>query len=147
MTDDSIQLAIPRQTVRRIALAVILAALIAVIAFLAVSLAQERSSVGGFVNDDRFQAVFLEDGRVFFGKLVSSKGDYYEMRDAYYVQQVPGKKEKDQPTQEAVARTADLHGPDGRMLIPKDAVLFIENLRRDSQLAETIDRLRKAGRE
>jgi hypothetical protein len=108
--------------------------------FLTLFLINPGDPFGGVVDDDRIQSVFLQDGRVFFGSLEEASDDYYLLRNAYFVQQTPGEKKDDPPTQEVRARVSEVHGPEDRMLIAKDDVVIIENLSNDSELAKTIDR-------
>lgn len=142
-----LELKITGGTIRRVLLGVLGAAVLAGLVFLGLFLFGKDKPLEAFVDERGYQAVFLSDGRAYIGRLTSSSGDYYVLRDVFYLQQAPEAAEKnDQATQQVLPRTGDVHGPTGRMLIPKDEVLLIENLRRDAELSRTIDRLRAEAR-
>ena len=57
----------------------------------------------GFVNGNSgaFQAVFLTNGQVYFGKLANAKSQYPVLREVYYLQVTQPLQPKDQNTQTA----------------------------------------------
>lgn len=83
-----------------------------------------------------YQAVFLVTDQVYFGKL-RIDGDRYLLSDVYYVSQ-PGGGAQGQ----LVKRGTELHAPRDPMIIPARSVLFIENMREDSDVAVAIRQLR-----
>lgn len=95
-----------------------------------------------------YQAVFLTNGQVYFGKLANTRGDFLDFEQIYYLQ-TPGNNNSsnDAETVREVEEAADirliklgneLHGPTDRMLINKDQVLFWENMKHDSKVSEAI---------
>lgn len=90
------------------------------------------------IDRDAYQAVFLAGGQVFFGKLQEQGDRYFVLRDVFYLS-VP-----DQAgTQgQLIKRGNELHGPEDLMIIPVDQVLFIENMRDDSEVANVIRRFK-----
>ena len=94
----------------------------------------------------KWQAVFLTNNQVYFGHLKNYNRGYAELRDVYYLQitqalqpQAPG-----QPPQlNLVKLGGELHGPEDRMFIPKDQVLFFEDMKADSQVVQAIESTRK----
>ncbi|HUT22409.1 MAG TPA: hypothetical protein VMX18_03325 [Candidatus Bipolaricaulota bacterium] len=96
----------------------------------------------GFNKSD-YQAVFLTNGQVYFGKLTNKNASYVLLKDIYYLQL----KEPLQEQQAGSETTPDLsliklgnelHGPMDRMEINKDHVLFIEDLQDDSKVVTAI---------
>jgi hypothetical protein len=83
-----------------------------------------------------YQAVFLVTDQVYFGKL-RIDGDRYLLSDVYYVSQ-PGGGAQGQ----LVKRGTELHAPRDPMIIPAHSVLFVENMREDSEVAVAIRQLR-----
>lgn len=81
----------------------------------------------------RYQAVFLTGGQVFFGKTQEVTGEYLALSDVFYLS--PGS--DTQPSQ-LVKRGQELHGPSEPMVIPARSILFIENLRNDSDIVTAI---------
>lgn len=106
----------------------------------------------------QYRAVFLTSGQVYFGKFVPSIfSDYETLTDIYYLQvnkplQAAGPQQplpSQQPQQivpqpepsQAVIVTKlgkELHGPQDRMYISSEQILFWEDLREDSDVVSTI---------
>ena len=76
----------------------------------------------------RYQAVFLTNGQTYFGRYYDRIGAYAKIEDVYYLQQVKGSDPDAAPDTRIVRRGRELHEPASRMLIPKSAILFIEDL-------------------
>lgn len=99
------------------------------------------------INKDAYQAVFLTNGQVYFGKLTSTAGKYASMENIYYLQV----EQAVQPSTENPASGADadnnvqliklgneLHGPEDKMQISSEQILFWENLKDDSKISKAI---------
>lgn len=86
----------------------------------------------------RYQAVFLTNGQTYFGHLVDRIGPYVKVEDAYYIQQgPPGDDQAQQPPESRLIRRGnELHRPLPFVLIPRSAILFSEDLRADSAVAQ-----------
>jgi hypothetical protein len=83
-----------------------------------------------------YQAVFLDNGQVFFGKLGEGGSDYLTLRDVYYIQRqvAPEKKE----TRNLLVRLgSEWHAPDF-MRINNRHIVFIEPVAPDSQVVRLI---------
>ena len=89
----------------------------------------------------RYQAVFLTNGQTYFGRYVDRIGPYVKVEGAYYIQQSSTATE-DQPQQapetRLIRRGSELHQPLPVVLIPKTAILFVEDLKADSAVAQFI---------
>lgn len=102
-----------------------------------------------------YQAVFLTNGQVYFGKASHMDSDYLKLTDIYYLQvnqplQTGGTGTAAQAT--AANSTAtnaqtqlslvklgnELHGPADEMEINREQVLFIEDLKSSGQVAQAI---------
>lgn len=106
------------------------------------------STVSPAVASDRYQAVFLTNGQVYFGKISSMTSATVTMEDIYYLQQgVQGQDQADEqgptsPTNTQLQLTKlgkELHGPEDIMYIERSQVLFWENLRDDSEVVKNIE--------
>jgi hypothetical protein len=116
------------------------------IAIIAIVLIWGLNRFGWLPGTNKFQAVFLNNGQVYFGKLSHGYGSYLDLKDIYYLQIT-------QPIQPGEANNAtninlvklgnELHGPTDEMRINSQAVLFIENLRQDSRIVQAIQQLEK----
>lgn len=88
----------------------------------------------------KYQAVFLTNGQTYFGRYFDRLGPYVKIEDAFYIQQQPKQEGQQSPDLKLVRRGSELHQPDAEMLVPKDAILFVEDLRPDSQVAVFMDK-------
>jgi len=84
--------------------------------------------------------VFLTNGQTYFGRYLDRLGPYIKLDNAFYIQQQAAQQEGQQGDLKLVRRGSELHQPDPEMLIPKDAILFVEDLRADSQVALFMDK-------
>lgn len=134
------QVTISGAMVRRILLGLLIGLLLGVLAWLALLWIRPEDPFAGAVDTDRWQAVFLSNGQVYFGHLTVASDDFYELREAFYIRESPPTEEGQPPTREVRALTTEFHQPENWMLIRKEEVLFIENLRPDSDVAEAIER-------
>jgi len=90
-----------------------------------------------------YQAVFLANGQTYFGRYLDRIGPYAKLDSVYYIQQNPPA-EPDQPGENRlIRRGGELHGPPGVVLVPKSAVLFVEDLRDDSRVTRFIEEDRR----
>jgi len=88
----------------------------------------------------RYQAVFLANGQTYFGHYLDRLGPYVKVENAFYIQQQPTADESQTPESRIIRRGSELHQPLPFVLIPKSAILFVEDLRQDSQVAQFMDR-------
>lgn len=103
---------------------------------------------GNGVKSNQYQAVFLTNGQVYFGKLSDLNSGYAKLSDIYYLQvtQQPGSEEALQTGDNAqvdpqisLAQLGnELHGPEREMYISQDQILFWENLRDDGDVVTAI---------
>ncbi len=108
-------------------------------------------AVGFGGNDQEYQAVFLSNGQVYFGKFSQNPGSA-TLTNIYYLQV----QEPLQPAegQDAASQQAELkliklgnelHGPEDTMRINPDHILFIEDLKEDGRVVEAIRRYEREG--
>ena len=94
------------------------------------------------VKNDQYQAVFLTDGQIYFGKLSGLDREYAVLEDIYYLQvdqQVqPDRSGAAQPQISLAKLGSELHGPEDEMFINPDQILFWENLKADGQVTQAI---------
>lgn len=100
-----------------------------------------------------YQAVFLTNGQVYFGKLEFQRG-WAVMTDIYYLQLAqdlqPASSADPDQAQQATQQTggqqqvqlvklgSELHGPQDEMFVAKDKILFWENMKDDSRVLQSI---------
>lgn len=99
-----------------------------------------------------WQAVFLSNGQVYFGKVRSIQKDNLVLNDIYYLQvvnqplqttqqgdEVGGDDAQTQQGLTLIKLGNELHGPTDEMVINRDHILLIEKLKSDSRVVEAID--------
>lgn len=87
-----------------------------------------------------YQAVLIQNGMGYFGKIEKLGTNYIEMTDVYYVhnQQNPETKEVQSML---IKRGKEWHGPD-RMFINKAQVVMIEPVNPDSKVAKSMKEIK-----
>jgi hypothetical protein len=141
----SFQVTITGSVIRRVLLGLVIGLLLGGLAWLVLSWVRPEDPFAGVIDEDRWQAVFLSNGQVYFGHLTVASDEFYELSEAFYIRESPPT-EEDQPSiREVRALSTEFHQPENRMLIRQDEVLFVENLRPDSDVAEAIERTLTAG--
>lgn len=88
----------------------------------------------------RYQAVFLTNGQTYFGHYLDRLGPYVKVENTFYIATQPTAEEGQTPESRIIRRGSELHQPLPYVLIPKSAILFVEDLRADSQVAQFMDR-------
>lgn len=122
-------------------------ALAALVAIVLVALAifvvfGNKSQEGTYVDKAKYQAVFLNTGQVYFGKINDLNNKYFVVSGIYYLQT----SNTGTTTTTAAANTSvslvklgcELHAPTDRMVINRDQVTFWENLQDSGQVAKAI---------
>lgn len=92
-----------------------------------------------------WHAVFLTNGRTYFGHIVKQNSQEVVLRDVYYIQvqqlEPTEGEEQPQPQLSLVSITDELHAPQSEMQINREHVLFIEKLQSSSQVVTTLEEL------
>lgn len=99
-----------------------------------------------YVDKGSYQAVFLSDGQIYFGHLSNVDKQYSTLEDIYYLQ-VQNTSPDQQPVQQGESTAAqitlvklgnEIHGPQDKMVINSDQILFWENLKDEGQVVTAI---------
>ena len=107
-----------------------------------------QKDTGSNISD--YSAVFLTNGQVYFGKIYGRTDQALDLRNIYYLQV----NQQVQPEQKASAAATptpqpqvslvklgnELHGPNDRMQISSNQVLFTESLKTDSKVVDAINK-------
>ncbi len=101
---------------------------------------QQGESGKASVRSGEFQAVFLDNGQTYFGRIDSRKGEFYRLTDVYYLDLRQNPQDTSIPASELklVKLGGEVHGPDNYMDINKEHILFIEDLTPQSKVAQAI---------
>ena len=99
------------------------------------------------VKGSQFQAVFLTNGQVYFGKLSKVNNGYVKLTNIYYLQvSSSGSQSTVQPSSSTAAQQqvslaklgGELHGPEDSMYINHEQMLFWENLKDSGKVVQAI---------
>jgi hypothetical protein len=88
------------------------------------------------VDVNKYYAVLLSNGSVYFGKLEGLGSAYPVLHDVYYVQSVTNPETK-AVTNVLVKRGKEWHAPD-RMILSEKAIVFVEPVGADSKVSQLI---------
>jgi hypothetical protein len=105
----------------------------------------------GGVKGKQYQAVFLTNGQVYFGKVSHVDSSYVKLTDIYYLQVQQQVQPKDnsssqQPQVSLAKLGGELHGPEDVMYISRQQVLFWENLKNDGKVVKAIASYKAGGK-
>lgn len=99
------------------------------------------------IKKDAYQAVFLSDGQVYFGKITSMNTAFTEITDIYYLrtgQEVQGGTSKASTDVSLAKLGSELHGPEDKMIIATQQITFVENLKASGNVTSAIMEYKKS---
>lgn len=110
-----------------------------------------RDNTAAAINTKEYQALFLTNGQVYFGKLQAFNGGYFKLTDVFYLQSNTTDTSTDSknPQQTNGSNTSNsvtithlgsdqIHDPEDEMVVNKDEVLFFENIKSNGKVAQAI---------
>jgi len=95
----------------------------------------------------KYQAVFLSNGQVYFGKVTDANIQTLVLENIYYLRSAGSLQTSDIKNSTTTSETDnfslvklgnELHGPEDKMSINLSQVLFVEDLKADSKVVEAI---------
>ncbi len=99
-----------------------------------------------FVKKTDWQAVFLNNNQVYFGKVIKENKEVVVLKNIYYLQSAMSlQRSDDKSLQQQGGEFAliklgnEIHGPEDEMFINKEQVMFIENLKEGSKIVKAIE--------
>lgn len=99
------------------------------------------------VMKDKYQAVFLNNGQVYFGNITALNNKYVSLTNIYYLQTNNAEGAQANATASTnvslVKLGCELHAPFDRMVINSDQVIFWENLQDSGQVVKAIAQYKK----
>jgi hypothetical protein len=93
-------------------------------------------SAAEVIDHNAYQAVFLTNGATYFGKLEPQGDNWFLLSDVFYLSV------SDQSGTQLIKRGSEAQGPKEPMIISREQVLFIENLKDDSDIVALIKKFR-----
>lgn len=88
----------------------------------------------------KFQAVFLTNDQVYFGKLKDHDAKYVTLSEVYYLRTAADLESQKETGSglNLIKLGGELHGPEDTIYIPKASILFWENLKDSSKVVQSI---------
>ena len=133
-------LVISTGAIRRVFLALVVIALVGLAAVFGRQYLQRPPGIADQIDKSAYQAVFLTNGQIFFGRALVGDGSL-ALSDVYYLAANTDTSQTQQLGQ-LIKRGSEIQGPKEPMLIESGQVLYIENLRDDSQVVTAIKRFK-----
>lgn len=122
-------------------IALLFSVTVVIVALLAAITLSEAKNEEKFVDKGKMQAVFLNNGQVYFGNITELNSSYLNMSNIYYLrvnQQVQPGQQASQNDVSLVKLGCELHGPVDLMTVNRDQITFWENLKEDGQVAQAV---------
>lgn len=106
-----------------------------------------KDKEASYIDESKYQAVFLTNGQVYFGSVAQINDNFIDLQNIYYLnsQQQPESKDKNAQQQTSfslVKLGCELHGPTDQMIINREQVSFWENLKSDGKVAKAIQQFK-----
>ena len=98
------------------------------------------------INQDKYQAVFLNNGQVYFGNIKRLNTSSINLQNIYYLQtnSAEGQAAAEANSNVSLVKLGcELHAPYDQMIINRDQVIFWENLQDNSQVVKAIAQYKK----
>jgi hypothetical protein len=104
-----------------------------------------------YIDTSKMQAVFLNNGQVYFGNITNLNDRYLRLTNIYYLRQnqspQPAAQENQQPSTDnnlsLVKLGCEVHGPADEMIVNADQINFWENLKSDGQVVKAVEQFVK----
>lgn len=124
---------------------VILFGIATLLVLITLSIARSSGSTDkefGLVDDTKYQAVFLNNGQVYFGNVTDIAGDYLKLNNVFYLTQTStGTNTTDASSDYTLIKLGcqQIHYPYDQMVVNRAQVTFWENLNADGKVATSIE--------
>ncbi len=92
------------------------------------------------IDENKWQAVFLNNDQVYFGNLKEVTKEYVALENIFYLRASQALQQGGGavPDLSLVKLGSELHGPEDMMYVPRSAIIFWENLKDNSQVVQSI---------
>ena len=114
------------------------------VGFIAWSLLFGNKTNGAGIDGGKYQAVYLMNGQIYFGKLTALGNDHLKLTKVYYLQ-TPAATTGESNTQanannpQLIKLSNAIYGPSDEMVISKDQVLYFQNLDSKGKATQLIE--------
>ena len=129
--------------------AVVLVGVVLLVVGVVIMFARSANGAGDdrYLKTDKYQAVFLSNGQVYFGKVAALSRSNIVLRDVFYLTQ-----NSSDTTANASSNTdytlvklgcQQIHYPEDQMVVSRDQITFWENLNNDGKVVKSINEFKK----
>ena len=100
--------------------------------------------IPSYIETDKYQVACLQSGECYFGKVTSVTNDVIIIKDVFYVQKSTQTATDTKTTTastnnlELIKLGNEVHGPEDMMVLTRSQVLYVENLKSDGKVTQTI---------
>lgn len=110
------------------------------VALVAFSLTSNKgvTAEASLVDGNKYQAVFLNNGQVYFGKIKTLNRSYVVIDDIFYIEAQSTQQANNNNYTLRKLGTSELHAPEDRMVVNRDQVTFWENLKDSGRVVTAI---------
>lgn len=125
---------------------VLLLAIALLLLFVAVAIGRgNNGNESQYVNKDQYQAVFLNNGQVYFGHIENLNSQYVRMVNIYYLTQSSDSSSSTASNNYSLVKLGcqQIHDPYDQMVINRDQVTFWENLNDSGKVVSSIKQFQK----
>ena len=100
--------------------------------------------VPSYIETNKYQVVCLQSGECYFGKISSVTSDVVQIKNVFYVQKTSGTDTTTDTSSsdnnlQLIKLGNEVHGPEDLMVISRSQVLYMENLKSDGKVTQTIN--------
>lgn len=103
------------------------------------------------IDSSKYQAVFLVNGDIYFGKLEAAGPRYMKLTNIYYIQSpttgsTDGEEQQsatDQNNVKLIKLGEEIYGPEDAMMISRDQIMLYENLKSDGKVSQAIEKAKQ----
>lgn len=95
-------------------------------------------------SSNAYQAVLLDNGQAYFGKLDRLDSDFFELREVYYLQvpqNISSTSGSERP--QLIKLGGEIQGPEDLIRMNKQHIVYIQDLRADSPVTQAITNFKK----
>ena len=101
------------------------------------------SAETGVVQNSAYQAVFLTNGSLYFGKLSGEGTAHPVLREVYYLQAGQTQTQNAQAQTKLIKLGDEIQGPKDEMRLNPDQIMYVQDLKDDGKVVEAIKSYRK----
>lgn len=134
----AIQLTITAGHLRRLGMILLALVLIVLVALALWQVLEPDDPFAGQVDRSAYQAVTLDDGTIYFGKLSVAGERFYRLTDVHLIRTRPGEGKDAEPTNRVEPLSEQLLELENRLLIDREDLTTVANLPDDSAVSRAI---------